>query len=303
MLSSRIEVTDREVNPLDFVLTYDGMVLSRFYFPIMDMEKLEKLATGQDVEDQNDDGFIIKQKALSVFIEIQSNADCSEVFYTKFRLGHGACLPAFKQLIPHYIAAEVAKQEAREETEKESPILDEETLEYLDEIGQGDETGKAHLKLIKDRKMDKKQATWVFSNFMNCYPNKLNVPLVKNFIKLGLDINDYCAGYWTDERRSNALMMAVEYRRLNDMEVLIACGATVWYSDFIYDLLEGHSASDVDISTQEQLDDLIYALDLLITHEACVTREHLGLVKQRYFKTDYLTELLDFIESKIGLGM
>jgi hypothetical protein len=104
MLSSKIEITDREVYSLDFIVTLDGIQLSKFYFPVMSWEELQKLISGEDVEDQNHEGFSIEQKDGKVTINIQSNLDCDEVYYTTFILNHDICLPAFKELVPHYIA-------------------------------------------------------------------------------------------------------------------------------------------------------------------------------------------------------
>ena len=153
MLSSKIVVCDREVYPLDLVIYIDDSKVARFHFPIMGWEELQLLIAGEDVSDQNDDGFFIKQRARKVTIKIQASADCDEVYYTKFVFGYDCLVSAFKELIPHYIAAGRDKMESPVETY----VLREDILEILETFDRADDSGSFHIKLIEGKKWTKRQ--------------------------------------------------------------------------------------------------------------------------------------------------
>lgn len=177
-----------------------------------------------------------------------------------------------------------------EATENDDKIVEsgltQEILDLLEEWCEDDMDPKRHLKLIEESKMNSHDATYVFASYMN--NNTLTIDTVKMFIALGVNIDEISEGYATDGRYENALSTAAEYRRIEDIKVLLECGANInTRENIILTFVLGHSALYLQILNQEDLNSLQNGVKILIDAGANVTRVVIDFVRHEYYETEF----------------
>jgi hypothetical protein len=169
--------------------------------------------------------------------------------------------------------------------------------EIVDGWDEGDQDPSRFLEIIRKRHLNTEDATYVFANYMN--HNKLTKETVDKFIALGVDLNAVSAGYWTDSHNDNALSAAAEYRKVKDIRILLDSGAVLKPgSDLIESLVYGHSASSLDLSSQEEVDEIAEGLAYLTNWEAgqAVTQEIIDHVREEFTDNEFKEQLLDILQ-------
>jgi hypothetical protein len=169
--------------------------------------------------------------------------------------------------------------------------------EIVDGWDEGDQDPSRFLEIIRKRHLNTEDATYVFANYMN--HNKLTKETVDKFIALGVDLNAVSAGYWTDSHNDNALSAAAEYRKVKDIRILLDSGAVLKPgSDLIESLVYGHSASSLDLSSQEEVDEIAEGLAYLTNWEAgqAVTQEIIDRVREEFTDNEFKEQLLDILQ-------
>ena len=138
-------------------------------------------------------------------------------------------------------------------------------------------------------------ATYVFASYMN--HNTLTLATIKKFIALGVDINKKSEGYWTDGHDDNALSTAAEYRRKEDIKVLLACGADISaQEDIVLIFISGHSALYCQIVSQEDLISIIEGIEVLLDAGANLTQEAIDFVHDEFYKNEFQDSFEQFLE-------
>lgn len=176
------------------------------------------------------------------------------------------------------------------ENEEPGDIFEE--IECWDE---GNQDPQRFLKAIEEYKMNSSDATKVFALY--CNHNNLTAETVKKFIEAGADINANSSGYWTDQKDDNALSTAAEYRRIEDMKVLLECGAFVSSKEkILFSFIAGHSALYAQILSEKELKSILEGVQVLIDAGAKLSRDDLEFVDEEFFDNEFKQSFLEFLE-------
>ena len=180
-------------------------------------------------------------------------------------------------------------------TKMSASKISEDILELLDDWDENDKNPERHLNLIKERKMDAYTATYVFAAYMNY--NNLTVETVKKFISLDVDINQMNKGYWTDDHDDNAFSTAAEYRRVEDMKVLLECGANIFTKEnIILHFIAGHSALYTIVPSQEDLDLIVEGVEILLNAGAKISQDDIDFVHEEFVENEFKDIFEQFLE-------
>lgn len=172
--------------------------------------------------------------------------------------------------------------------------LSKETGDIFEEIecwDEGDQNPERFLKAIEEHKMNSSDATKVFALY--CNHNNLTMETVRKFIEAGADINANSSGYWTDQKDDNALSTAAEYRRIEDMKVLLECGALISVKEKI---LFSFIALYAQIPNEKELKSILEGVQVLIDAGAKLSRDDLEFVDEEFFDNEFKQSFLEFLE-------
>lgn len=168
--------------------------------------------------------------------------------------------------------------------------------------GWDDGTPDKYLELIRLREYGPKEATEAFGKFMDY--GQLTEENLHEFMDLGVDINMMSDGYHVDAGEANAILFAAEYRRVDDMELLLRNGADPKSMvnmlipgdmNVMYIFLVGHSALYLDID-KDELAELKRGIDLLLKYGVPITVEDIELVEEEFTHGPNKDELLQYMD-------
>lgn len=172
----------------------------------------------------------------------------------------------------------------------------------IDSWDEGDDDPSRFLDLISELNLTGYLANYIFAYYMNNY-NTLDDQTVQEFIALGVDINAINNNYWTDSKNDNALSYAAEYRRIEDMKVLLKNGADpnieLLETDILTSFMMGHNPYYTDIDSEQDFDVLFQGIELLVDYGVIVTQDIIDLVEENYsgeWKPQVIETLVDMIE-------
>lgn len=175
----------------------------------------------------------------------------------------------------------------------EDPVFD--IFEEIECWDEGDQNPERFLKVIEEHKMNSSDATKVFALY--CNHNNLTLETVRKFIEAGADINANSSSYWTDQKDDNALSTAAEYRRIEDMKVLLECGALISVKEkILLSFIAGHSALYAQILSEKELKSILEGVQVLIDAGVKLSRDDLEFVDEEFFDNEFKQSFLEFLE-------
>jgi len=154
---------------------------------------------------------------------------------------------------------------------------------------------KSALAYIKDNGLKGQRAADVFAFYFE-YAFDLTDEVMAEFIAAGVDIDMRSEMYHCDARNGNALHKCCEYRRLDQLEIVLKAGANVNIKNYhhvdsvhmsvINTYIGGHNPWYMCIETRENAENWLKGFDLLIEYGAEFTGEDFMWIKEEYDNTE-----------------